>query len=350
MIPRAISAMLLIFAGMLGASAQEDSRLVLLTHDSFAMTEEVLAAFEAHTGVKLEILRSGDAGQMVNQAILSKNNPLGDLLYGVDSTFLSRALQAEIFAPYESPALAHVGEEFMPDDSFRVTPINYGDVCLNYDIAYFEARELALPASLSDLTKEEYRGLLVAENPATSSPGLAFLLATIAEFGVDGDYSYLDYWGDLEANDLLVVDGWTDAYFGEFMVTGRDSGTRPMVVSYASSPPAEVYYSEDPDAGAITGAIVGDNMCYRQIEYVGVLAGAANEEAARQVVDFMLSPAFQEELPLNMFVFPVRDDIMLPEVFAEYASIPENPAIVDAAEIEANREAWIQAWMEVMLR
>ena len=231
-----------------------------------------------------------------------------------------------------------------------MTPIDYGDVCLNYDIAYFEARELALPASLSDLTKEAYRGLLVAENPATSSPGLAFLLATIAEFGVEGDYTYLDYWQDLEANELLVVDGWTDAYYGEFMVTGRDSGSRPMVVSYASSPPAEVYFSEDPDAGAITGAIVGDNMCFRQIEYVGVLAGAANEEAARQFVDFMLSPAFQEELPLNMFVFPVRDDIMLPEVFTEHASIPENPANVDAAEIEANREEWIQAWMEVMLR
>lgn len=350
MIPRAISVMLLIFAGVFAASAQEENRLVLLTHDSFAMTEEVLAAFEEHTGVTLEILRSGDAGQMVNQAILSKNNPLGDLLYGVDNTFLSRALAAEIFAPYESPEIAHVGEAFIPDDSFRVTPIDYGDVCLNYDIAYFEARELALPGSLSDLTKEEYRGLLVAENPATSSPGLAFLLATIAEFGVDGDYAYLDYWQDLEANDLLVVDGWTDAYYGEFMVTGRDSGSRPMVVSYASSPPAEVYFSEDPDGGAITGAIVGDNMCFRQIEYVGVLAGAANEEAARQFVDFMLGPAFQEELPLNMFVFPVRDDITLPEVFAEHASIPENPANVDGAEIEANREEWIQAWMEVMLR
>ena len=350
MILRAFSISLLMLAGIFSASAQDENRLVLLTHDSFAMTEEVLEAFEEISGITLEILRSGDAGQMVNQAILSKNNPLGDLLYGVDNTFLSRALNAEIFAPYESPELSHVREEFMPDDSFRVTPIDFGDVCLNYDIGYFEERELALPASLGDLTREEYRGLLVAENPATSSPGLAFLLATIAEFGADGDYTYLDYWQELEANDLLVVDGWTDAYYGEFMVTGRDSGSRPMVVSYASSPPAEVYFSEDPDAGVITGAVVGDNMCFRQVEYVGILAGAANEEAARQFVDFMLSPAFQEELPLNMFVFPVRDDIELPEVFAEHAVIPENPAFVEPAAIEANREAWIQAWMEVMLR
>ncbi len=350
MILRAVSVIFLVYVGVCAASAQEVERLVVLTHDSFAMTEEVLAAFEEHTGISVEILRSGDAGQMVNQAILSKNNPLGDVLYGVDNTFLSRALDAEIFAPYESPALAYLGESFIPDDTFRVTPVDFGDVCLNYDIAYFEERQLELPGSLSDLTKEAYRGLLVAENPATSSPGLAFLLATIAEFGDVGDYTYLDYWQDLERNDLLVVDGWTDAYYGEFKVTGRDSGSRPMVVSYASSPPAEVYFSGDPDTGALTGAIVGDNMCFRQIEYVGILAGAVNEEAARQFVDFMLSPPFQEALPLNMFVFPVREDITLPEVFAKYASIPENPAIVEPADIEAKREDWIQAWMEVMLR
>ncbi len=350
MILRTVAAILLTLAGVCAAAAQAESRLVLLTHDSFAMTESALEAFERHSGVSVEILRSGDAGQMVNQAILSKNNPLGDLLYGVDNTFLSRALEAEIFVSYESAELAYVDEAFIPDDSFRVTPVDFGDVCLNYDIAYFEERELQLPASLSDLTKEEYRGLLVAENPATSSPGLAFLLATIAQFGVDGEHTYLDYWQDLAANDLLVVDGWTDAYYGEFKVTGRDTGSRPMVVSYASSPPAEVYFSEDPDAGAITGAIVDDNMCFRQVEYVGILAGAANETAARQFIDFMLSPAFQEELPLNMFVFPVREDAMLPEVFAEYALIPENPAVVDPADIEANREDWIQAWMEVMLR
>ena len=332
------------------AFAQEAERVVVLTHDSFAMTEEVLAAFEEHTGVRVEILRSGDAGQMVNQAILSKNNPLGDVLYGVDNTFLSRALGAEIFAPYESPELQYVNADLIPDNTYRVTPVDFGDVCLNYDIAYFEENDLNLPGSLDDLLLPEYRGLLVAENPATSSPGLAFLLATIAEYGAEGEFTYLDYWQALYDNDILVVDGWTDAYYGEFKVAGRDSGSRPMVVSYASSPPAEALYSDNPDAGAITGAIVEDNMCFRQIEYVGVLAGAANEEAARQFVDFMLSPSFQEELPLNMFVFPAREDIMLPEVFAEYALIPENPAHVDAAEIEAKREEWIQAWMEVMLR
>ena len=323
---------------------------MVVTHDSFAVSESVLQAFEEATGITVEILRSGDAGQMVNLAVLSKNNPLGDVLFGVDNTFLSRALNGDIFAPYESPELENVRDEFLADDTFRVTPVDFGDVCLNYDIAYFEENELGIPDSLIDLTDPSYAGLLVAENPATSSPGLAFLLATIAEFGDEGDSTYLDYWQALADNDVLVVDGWTEAYYGEFTVGSRGAGSRPLVVSYASSPPAEVIYGEDPDSGAITGAIVGDNMCFRQVEYAGTLASAANPDGARQFIDFMLSVAFQEDMPLNMFVFPVVEDIELPEEFSKYAAIPENPAAMDPMRIEEGREEWIQAWSEVMLR
>ena len=350
MIARSLTLLMLLTSMSLAAFAQEQDTVVLVTHDSFAASEAVLEAFETETGLRLEVLRAGDAGKMVNQAILSKNNPLGDVLYGVDNTFLSRALDGEIFEPYQSSALEYVDEAFLPDDTYRVSPVDYGDVCLNYDVGYFEDHDLDLPTSLRDLTREQYESLLVVQNPATSSPGLAFLLATVGVFGTDGDYTYLEFWEDLRLNDVLVVDGWSDAYYGEFSAPGRDTGTRPLVVSYASSPPAEVYFSEDPEAGAITGAIVDADTCFRQIEYVGALAGAANPDGARLLVDFMLSEAFQEDLPLNMFVFPVREAVELPDVFAEYATIPEEPAAVDPADIEEHREEWIQAWTEVMLR
>ena len=330
--------------------AQDSATVVLVTHDSFAISEATLEAFENESGMTVEILRAGDAGRMVNQAILSRNNPLGDVLYGVDNTFLSRALNGEIFAPYESSQIQYIVPEFISDDTHRVTPVDFGDVCLNYDIAYFDENDLALPASLRELAQAEYEGLLVVENPATSSPGLAFLLATIAEFGIEGEYAFLDFWEDLRSNDVLVVDGWTEAYYGEFSAPGRDTGTRPLVVSYASSPPAEVLFSESPDEGPFTGAITAENMCFRQIEYVGVLAGAKNPAGARLLVDFMLSAVFQEDIPLNMFVFPVIEDIELPPLFQELAQIPEMPASLDYDMIEENRESWIQAWAEVMLR
>lgn len=336
-------------------TAQEGESVVVVTHDSFAVSEDVLEQFEEETGIAVEILRSGDAGQVVNQSILSANNPLGDVLFGVDNTFLSRALNADIFVPYESPALETVDEQFILDEEHRVTPIDYGDVCLNYDIAYFEENDLELPESLSDLTEPEYADLLVVENPATSSPGLAFMLATIDEFGTEDtteeeEYTFLDYWADLSENGVLVVDGWSEAYYTEFSAPGRDTGTRPLVVSYASSPPVELLFSDPMPEDAVTGAIVDDGMCFRQIEFAGVLDGANNPEGAEMFIDFMLSETFQEDMPLNMFVFPVVEDIELPELFVEHAQIAENPSTVDYDLIEENRDDWIQAWTEVMLR
>ncbi len=327
--------------------AQEAITLRLISHDSFNVSESVLAAFEAETGITVEVLRLGDAGTMLNQAILTRDNPLGDVLFGVDNTFLGRALAAdfELFLPYESPELVNVDAQFQLDAEFRVTPVNYGDVCLNYDIAYFEDSATALPDSLLALTDPAYRGLLVVQNPATSSPGLAFLLATVAEFGTEGEYTYLNYWADLFANGVLVTDGWEQAYFGEF-TAGGGGGTRPLVVSYASSPP----FTYDAQTDIVTtGSIVADGMCFRQIEFAGILRGTENEVAAQQFIDFLLSVPFQEDLPLQMYVFPVNAEAQLPQLFADYARIPDRPAVLELEAINEHRETWIQAWTELLL-
>lgn len=337
---------LLLLLGVAAVSAQ-DNTLTVVAHDSFAYTEEILAQFQEETGITVEVLRLGDAGTMLNQLILSKSNPLGDVVFGVDNTFLSRALNEDLFIAYESPALQSVDEAFIVDPDHNVTPVDYGDVCLNYDIAYFEENGLALPESLADLTKPEYSGLLVVENPATSSPGLAFLMATVAAFGAEGDYTYLDYWTDLVANDVAITEGWTDAYYGEFT---RYGGSRPLVVSYASSPPAEVLFADPPTDVAPTGSIVADGTCFRQIEFAGILQGTDNLEAAQQFMDFLLSVDFQEDMPTQMFVFPVNGNAELPEVFIDYAQIPENPVVLDPADIDAGREEWIEAWTETVLR
>ena len=330
-------------------SAQDEATTVtIMTHDSFNVSEDVLQAFQDESGIQIEILRAGDAGQVVNQAVLSAGNPLGDILFGVDNTFLSRALNADIFVPYESPLLENVHEQFVLDDDFNVTPIDYGDVCLNYDITYFEENGIAIPVTLGDLTTPEYEGLLVVENPATSSPGLAFLLTTISEYGEpsdDNEYSYLDFWQDLIANDALIADDWSSAYFGNF-TQGSDDGSYPIVVSYASSPPFT--YSADLEA-ATTASIVADGTCFRQIEYAGILDGTEHEAEAQQVIDWMLSVEFQEDVPEQMFVFPVNENAELPQLFADYAQIPENPVILDYDLIEENRDRWIQSWLETVL-
>jgi thiamine transport system substrate-binding protein len=325
---------------------RQPATLTVMTHDSFAASEEVIRAFEQENNVKVTFLASGDTGTALNKAILSKDAPLADVFYGVDNTFLSRALEAGIFEPYESPLLKDIPQEFQLDPESRALPVDYGDVCINYDKAYFAQHNLPLPQSLEDLTRPEYRGLLVVENPATSSPGLAFLLATVAHFG---DPGYLDFWRALRANDVVVAPDWETAYYTHFSgSSGR--GPQPMVVSYGSSPPAEVIFAEQPLEDAPTASLVGPGMCFRQIEFVGILKGTKHRALARKFVDFMLSVRFQEDMPLQMFVFPVHPAAKLPEVFVRYAQIPDQPATLDPALIAANREKWIQAWTEVVLR
>jgi thiamine transport system substrate-binding protein len=327
-----------------GQATDEPAILTVMTHDSFQISEDVVAIFEQEYGVEIQFLQSGDAGTMLNQAILSRQAPLADVLYGVDNTFLSRALAEDIFLAYESPRLEAVPDEFELDDQFRAIPIDYGDVCLNYDIAYFEQAGSEPPADLEALTLPEYESLLVVENPATSSPGLAFLLATIGHFGTDG---YLDYWADLRANDVLVVNDWETAYYGEFSHSG---GTRPIVVSYGSSPPAEVYFAEEELAEPPTGVVTANTSCFRQIEFAGILQGTEHEELAQAWIDFMLSIEFQEDMPLNMFVFPVINEAVLPPVFSQNMVIPGQTAQVSPGDIAENRDAWIDAWTQAVLR
>jgi thiamine transport system substrate-binding protein len=330
------------------SGAGEPRELVLMTHDSFDASEEVIAEFEAEHNARLVLLPAGDAGTALNQALLARDNPLADVFFGVDNTFLSRALEGDIFEPYQSPLLDEIPDRFHLDPEYRLLPVDYGDVCLNYDVGWFAENNLEPPDSLAALADPAYRGLLAVQNPATSSPGLAFLLATVAEFGTEGDYTYLDFWGDLRANDVRVTNDWNEAYYGNFTVAS--DGDRPIVVSYATSPPAEVIFADPPVDEAPSASVTAPGTCFRQVEFVGILAGTGQRELAEALVDFLLGERFQEDIPLRMFVFPVNQNAELPEEFVLYSDVADQPAELSPADIDANREAWIDAWLDTVLR
>jgi len=331
-------ALVLVFAA---CGKETPSTVRLLTHDFFAVSDELLEAFSAETGFEVEIVRGGDAAIVVNQSILTAGNPLADVIFGVDTTLLSRAIGADLFEPYRSPEV-----EFVPPELHvaldAATPIDLGDVCLNYD-----KEALANPPStLRDLASPAYAGLLVVPDPTISTPGLAFLLATIDEFGETGDYTWRDFWSDLRANDVQIVGDWGTAYYGSFSGTG--GGDRSIVVSYASSPPAEVLFADPPIERATTGVI--EAGCFRQVEYAGVLRGTDNPAGAHALIDFMLSTDFQQSVPTSMFVFPVRTGIELPEVFVANTRMPAEPAVIDPDVIDQSRERWLAEWIETVLR
>jgi thiamine transport system substrate-binding protein len=341
----------LIAVAALGACAGDDGEepaaITLVAYDSFPTegfgVNDALAAFTDDTGIAVELLIAGDAGTMVSKAALTAGNPEGDVMFGVDNTFLSRAVDAGVFEPYEADALDAVPAEFTAlVPGHEATPVDYGDVCINYDKAWFAERGLEPPADLEALTDAAYAELLVVENPATSSPGMAFVLATIAEFGEDG---WLEYWRRLRDNGVEVVDGWTEAYYERFSHAG---GPRPLVVSYGSSPPAEVIAANPPLDEPPTGVL--PETCFRQVEFAGVLAGTDALDAARELVDFLLSEEFQSELPLSLYVYPANRNTELPAAFTEEVTLPDASASIDPATIAAGRDRWIDAWTETVLR
>ncbi|MDO8391724.1 MAG: thiamine ABC transporter substrate-binding protein [Actinomycetota bacterium] len=324
----------LVACALLGVACSDDSTdgrsITLVAYDSFpaegTALNDALSEFTQRSGIDVRIVIAGDAGTMVTKAALTAGNPEGDVMWGVDNTLLSAALDGTVFD----------GDP---------TAVDYGDVCVNYDIAWFAERDLAPPVTLADLIRPEYADLLVVQNPASSSPGLAFLLATIAAYGDDG---WQQYWRDLTANGVEVVDGWTSSYYERFSGSAGSTGDKPLVVSYGSSPPAEVVFADPPRTDAPTG--VSAETCFRQTEYAGVLRGTDHPAEAEQLLQFLGSPRFQQELPLTLFVYPIDPSVPLPEAFQQFAVVPPNPYELDPDDIAQHREQWQDTWNEIVLR
>ena len=318
--------------------------ITLVTHDSFALSKGILEDFTKQTGYTVNVVQPGDAGTLVNQLVLTKDAPVGDVTFGIDNTFASRALDEKVVVP-PSPALTAAavkdGAQYrVPSDAAgALTPIDVGDVCVNVDHAWFTAHKVTEPASLDDLVKPAYKGLFVTESATTSSPGFAFLLATIAAKG-DG---WQAYWKALKANGVKIDDGWENAWNVDY-TAGGGNGQFPIVLSYSSSPVDTV-----PKGGTspTTGALL--DTCFRQVEYAGVIAGAKNPAGAAAFVNFLLSDEVQTDIPGSMYMYPVSSSVKVPADWAQWAPLATQPLSIPAADIAAHRSDWLQQWSDVAL-
>ena len=328
-----------------GLSTAAPRTLTVITHDSFNLDKKLIQAFEKSNQLRVSFVKGGDAGAMTNKLILSKKNPLADVAYGIDNTLLGKALAAGILEPYKPKSAGLIPLEYRLDPAWRITPIDYGFVALNYDKAWFAVNNKALPQRLEDLTKPEWKGLLAMPNPATSSTGLAFYLATLKKLGERGA---LDFWAGLRDNGVKITPGWDAAYYTEFT---RNGGSRPIVVSYASSPAAEVFYSDAKLDDAPTANLLLPGSSFLQIEGVGVLRGAKNPDLARKFVDFMLSPEVQSDIPTQMWVYPVTPKIKLNAVY-RFAEQPtgSQTSVLQPQTISTNAARWLENWTRVVQR
>lgn len=313
----------------------------LLTYDSFALDDDAAAAFTEATGARIEVIPAGDSGAMLAGALLTAGEPEADVIFGIDNTTVDKAVDGDLLEASSPPAAEDLAPELgAPGDAADVlTPVDTSEVCVNVDSGWFADAGIDPPVDFEDLSSETLRDLLVVQNPVNSSPGLAFMLGTTEVFGEEG---WLEYWQALKSNGVRVSPSWDDAYYNDYTVNGGD---RPLVLSYASSPPAEVVFSE----GALDEPVstVADGTCVTQVEYAGVLAGAEHPELARDLVEFMLSDPWQEAVALSNFVYPVTD-VELPEEFRLWAPRPADPVVLDAQAVGRNLDRWLEQWRSVM--
>lgn len=321
------------------AQGQQVKEIRLLTHNSFHVDETALAAFEKETGYKVVVDALGDGGELTSKLVLTKDAPLGDVVFGVDNTFASRLIAEDIVtdAKVEMPAGV---DKYLVEGSNAMIPVDMGDVCINVDNAWYQQKGQTPPAGFADLVKPEYKDQLVVMNPASSTPGLAFVLATIGEYGADG---WAKYWEQLRDNGVKVTPGWEDAFNVDYSA-GEGKGPRPIMVSYSSSP---TYFMNEAGTESTNSALL--NTCFRQVEYAAVLKGAKNPEGAKAFVEFLLDVPQQESIPELMYMYPVNPQAKLPQTLAEFGPLAEKPLQVDPAEINSKREEWIRTWNDTVI-
>lgn len=319
--------------------------LTVMTYDSFAVSTDLVESFEEENNVDIQFLQGGNGGELIARSILTSDSPVADVVVGFDATQMQKALDYDIFEPYESPLLEKIPDEYEIDPEHHIFPFNFGDVCLNYDANWFESNNLAVPSSFEDLADEAYKGLLVVENPVSSNPGAAFFLATVAAYGEDG---FINFWKRLIENDTEIVEDWSTGYYTNFSGSSG-MGPQPLVVSYTSSPAAEMIYADPVPETAPTGSVTADGMCYRQVEFAGIMKNSGQTVLAEKFIDSLLGKEWQEDLPMQMFVYPVNEEAALPEAFSAYGSPAKNPVQMDAALVTEKRDQWIQEWSDEVL-
>ncbi len=325
---------------VLGATgwAQASSELRVMVHSSFSLPKPLLAQFETQAGIKLAVIKGGDAGEMLNKLILTKASPLADVVFGIDNTLMAKAMGAGVL---DEALPAELLDARLPGKA--LSAVDYGYVTINYDKATLAAAKQALPTSLQDLTQAAYKGWLVTPNPATSSTGYAFLLATIAGMGEEGAFAW---WAQMRANGLKVTKGWSEAYYTEF---ARNKGKYPLVVSYATSPAAEVFYSKTPIAEPPTGSLNLPAGVFRQTEGIGLVQGGSQREAALKFAVFMRSDAVQQALQTTMWMYPAKPATTLAAVMT-HAREPDRFEQLEPAQIADKGAQWVARWTQVVLK
>ncbi|AKI03167.1 thiamine ABC transporter, periplasmic binding protein [Hoeflea sp. IMCC20628] len=316
------------------AAASADKTLTIYTYDSFTSEwgpgPKIEAAFEANCDCDLKWVGVADGVALLNRLKLEGKNAEAGIVLGLDTNLVTEAKATGLFEAHglDTDAVSVPGG--YSDDVF--IPYDYGHFAVIYDTETISNP----PKSLNDLVEGDPKQKIVIQDPRTSTPGLGLLLWMKSVYGDDAAAA----WEKLGKRVLTVTPGWSESY-GLFT-----SGEAPMVLSYTTSP---AYHMVAEETDRYQAAEFAEGH-YLQIEVAGLLANAPDKDLARQFLSFMMTPAFQNEIPTNNWMMPAAPVSMdLPEAFSKLVS-PEKTFLYSSDEVAENRAAWIEEWLGAMSR
>jgi len=222
---------------------------------------------------------------------------------------------------------------------------------VNCDENYVDGENVTVPTSLWNLTEPQWNGKIAFPSPVTSSPGRSFMISTIDYFENDEDNTTdaFDWWSQIKQNGAIITSGWTESYethytggYGEW--TDGYIGDAAMTISYCHSPGVEAYYSSN---WTHSTSLMLPLTSFHQVEYAGIINGAANVDAANQFIEYLLSPEINTLMPEANLMYSVLDNTDLPETsgYQYHSDIPTQPSSISSERISQEMESWLSQWI-----
>jgi len=304
-------------------------KLTVYTYDSFVSEwgpgPIIEQKFEDKYNIDLELIAVDSAATLLNKVILEGSNTKADIVLGLDMNLFDSADKSGLFINHSLDNLENNIMLPIKWNSKIFVPYNYG----YFAFVYNNTKLLNPPKSMDELINST-DARIVIQDPRTSTPGLGLLIWMKALYGNDAK----NKWVKLNKKVISVTKGWTDAYYNFFM-----AGEADLVLSYSTSPAAHIMFEENYE---ISAAIFEEGN-YVSIEFAGILKSSNNQRMANNFLRFMISDDFQSVLPSTNIMYPIANNLMLPEAFNKI-EVPDMLQI-DPEEINKNKDEWINEWL-----
>jgi len=313
----------------LATTTVDAKKLTVYTYDSFVSEwgpgPIIEQKFEDKYNIDLELIAVDSAATLLNKVILEGSNTKADIVLGLDMNLFDSADKSGLFINHSLDNLENDIMLPIKWNSKIFVPYNYG----YFAFVYNNTKLLNPPKSMDELINST-DARIVIQDPRTSTPGLGLLIWMKALYGNDAK----NKWVKLNKKVISVTKGWTDAYYNFFM-----AGEADLVLSYSTSPAAHIMFEENYE---ISAAIFEEGN-YVSIEFAGILKSSNNQRMANNFLRFMISDDFQSVLPSTNIMYPIANNLMLPEAFNKI-EVPDMLQI-DPEEINKNKDEWINEWL-----